>query len=524
MIKEKKQFLCLFWALVSCLTSVQAQESAFEVLLPYTTDYSYSFCSETLDGHYLVVPGKNMVLKLSQQGDVVNELEYTIEELDSSNTRICALLSIPDDPSHHIAIAESYEQSSSGTTSNLLHIFKFDETLCYNPDSVVVVDLSEDIVNYSHNFCARFFLDVDGSVCFASNARKRDDSLCLLFGRVMPGGLTTTHFESQFEGLNQLQVCSFASTGDHYDIVLGYEIEVTPYASQPRLSYCEVDGDFNVGTIYHLSTGQQATTPLQYDNLNDSIIIAEWHRNDNVTMNWINDSVFLLPTPVFGCSHYNLTTYYGAAILKMDSGFNTVNTVFFDVFNPPAYQYKLLSAQRPIVINNDEVYFCYTTFSGYYGDPQQVAVCKLDTDLNLKWKRWYGGAQEYHTITDMIPARDGGCLLSGEGGPNPSYWTHPFPYVLKITSDGYCSLEEKGEPLLKPYAFFPNPVDDQLHMEFSPDVQPRNVELYDIQGRLVHSQGKGFEGISMSNLPSGTYTLRIVMKDGKTYTDKVVKL
>lgn len=64
MIKEKKQ--CLFWVLVTCLFSVHAQESAFEVLLPYTTDYSYSFCSETLDGHYLVVPGKNMVLKLSQ--------------------------------------------------------------------------------------------------------------------------------------------------------------------------------------------------------------------------------------------------------------------------------------------------------------------------------------------------------------------------------------------------------------------------------------------------------------------------
>ena len=523
MIQENKHYFCLFWVLVSCLASIHAQESAFEVLLPYTTDYSYSFCSQTSDGHHLVVPGKNMVLKLSQQGDIVNELEYTIEGLGNASTRICALLSIPDAPSLHIAIAESYEQSASGTISNLLHIFKFDDNLCYNPDSVVIVDLSEDIMNYSHNYCARFFLDDDGSVCFASNARKRDDSLCLLFARVMPDGLTTIHFESQFEGLNQLQVCYFASSGDHYDMVLGYEIKVNPYAYKPMLSYCEVDGDFNIGTNYQLSTGQQATTPLQYDNLNDSIILAEWHlQNDNVTMNWIDDSVFLLATPVFGCSHYNLTTHYGAAIWKLDSGFNIVNTVFFDVFNTPAYQFKLLCAQRPLVINNDEVYFCYTTLS-YHGEPQQVAICKLDTDLNLKWKRWYGGTQEYHTITDMLPASDGGCLLSGEGGPDPSYWTHPFPYVLKITADGYCSTEEIEKPLLKPYAFYPNPVNDQLHLEFSPDVTPSVVELYDIQGRLVRSQGNGLENIDMSELPAGTYTLRLVMEDGTSYSDKVVK-
>ena len=94
---------------------------------------------------------------------------------------------------------------------------------------------------------------------------------------------------------------------------------------------------------------------------------------------------------------------------------------------------------------------------------------------------------------------------------------------MKITSDGYCSLENNEEPLLKPYAFFPNPVDDRLYMEFSPDITPSVVELYDIQGRLVRSQGKGLGSIDMSELPTGTYTLRIVMEDGTSYSDKVVK-
>ena len=91
-----------------------------------------------------------------------------------------------------------------------------------------------------------------------------------------------------------------------------------------------------------------------------------------------------------------------------------------------------------------------------------------------------------------------------------------------VIEDNYLETKEI-RTVFKPYTFFPNPVDDQLRMEFSPDATPSVVELYDIQGRLVRSQGKGFEGISMSNLPSGTYTLRIVMDDGTSYSDKVVK-
>jgi hypothetical protein len=46
---------------------------------------------------------------------------------------------------------------------------------------------------------------------------------------------------------------------------------------------------------------------------------------------------------------------------------------------------------------------------------------------------------------------------------------------------------------------------------------------YDLQGRLVRSQSKALESINMSQLPAGTYTLRVTLEEGKTYSDKVVK-
>ena len=49
------------------------------------------------------------------------------------------------------------------------------------------------------------------------------------------------------------------------------------------------------------------------------------------------------------------------------------------------------------------------------------------------------------------------------------------------------------------------------------------TELYDLQGRLVRTQNKAFRNIDMSQLPTGTYTMRVIMEDGMTYSDKVVK-
>ena len=57
----------------------------------------------------------------------------------------------------------------------------------------------------------------------------------------------------------------------------------------------------------------------------------------------------------------------------------------------------------------------------------------------------------------------------------------------------------------------------------SPDVQPAQVALHDLQGRLVRTQQRNLEHIDMSQLPAGTYTLRVTLEDGKTYSDKVVK-
>jgi DNA gyrase inhibitor GyrI len=96
-------------------------------------------------------------------------------------------------------------------------------------------------------------------------------------------------------------------------------------------------------------------------------------------------------------------------------------------------------------------------------------------------------------------------------------------FVLKLNADGTLGTSNHVVREI-PYRFYPNPVSDRLNIHYSPDVTPKAVELYDVQGRLIHTQHNNLENIGMENLPAGNYTLRVVMHDGNTYSEKVVKL
>lgn len=83
----KKNYFCFFLLLLQ-LTAIQAQESAFEVFLPYKMDFLNPFGWETSDGCFIVNPGNNMFVKLSPDGKVVGETAYTIESSENVFTRI----------------------------------------------------------------------------------------------------------------------------------------------------------------------------------------------------------------------------------------------------------------------------------------------------------------------------------------------------------------------------------------------------------------------------------------------------
>jgi len=173
----------------------------------------------------------------------------------------------------------------------------------------------------------------------------------------------------------------------------------------------------------------------------------------------------------------------------------------------------------PIQLGKDSegaIYFSYDTQNIMVTNQGQVAVVKLDANLNVLWQRFCLEPEGYYRHGSLMTVLDdGGVAVCG------AYWGRPEVFFL-IVNDDYDGMEEQGF-IIRPYAYYPNPAQDELHLQYSPDITPKQIELYDLQGRLVKTQRSGLESLYLEGLASGAYTMRVTLEDGKVFSDKVVK-
>jgi len=176
------------------------------------------------------------------------------------------------------------------------------------------------------------------------------------------------------------------------------------------------------------------------------------------------------------------------------------------------------------MMTDGTVYFLYKE-KGY---PQESFVAvKMDTDLNVEWKRFFKTDNisiewlESPVLCKDEQGEEKGIAWIGDGHTSENIYGHPVIFFY-FNHDGTVGANETSIEF-RPYCYYPNPAKEQLHIQFSPDVQPAQVELYDLHGRLVHKQNNAYESIDLSQLPAGTYTLCVTLEEGKTYSDKVVK-
>ncbi|MBR4146960.1 MAG: T9SS type A sorting domain-containing protein [Bacteroidales bacterium] len=238
------------------------------------------------------------------------------------------------------------------------------------------------------------------------------------------------------------------------------------------------------GTCGMVNFGEEGVVVMQeqkkHSNQMGSIGVAQCDVNGNVLKTWFS------PVLVSATGSYN---YYYGIDLKND--------------------------------HDGNLYFAAGTLWVACGQ-EICCIAKLDKDLNVIYERYYTHPVFSPEPFGMIVLDGGGMCLYGDMFER--YSGNPYLsglFMLVFDDDGVSVSETEG--VVRPYCLFPNPVSDQLSIHFSPDVSPDQVELYDLQGRLLFTQRKNLESINMEGLPSGTYSLRVVMHDGNTYSEKVVK-
>ena len=176
---------------------------------------------------------------------------------------------------------------------------------------------------------------------------------------------------------------------------------------------------------------------------------------------------------------------------------------------------------------NDNIYFAYRTNNNVTGGSVTtkgwLGIVKLDKDLNIYWQRYCLGSTKntggyLHSYCHISQIEDGFAIVGKTTKSGES-----FNYFYYLVFDEDPSGLPQADSFLRPYMYYPNPTQDQVHLQYSPDVQPKQVELYDLQGRLVRSQSQGLESLDMQGLAQGQYLMKVTLEDGKSFTDKVAK-
>lgn len=220
------------------------------------------------------------------------------------------------------------------------------------------------------------------------------------------------------------------------------------------------------------------------------------------------------------------TELEATGIVKYDANGNMLKDVWFDSTKAPQTYGGKWDDYLGVDLQMDELGNLYFAFECVVDSVEKVVISKLDQDLNIIWERYGMDVKqpvEFHRYAEcgLNILDEGGVAVFGR---NSGFNGQAFPeglFMMLVDDDGVGFPETANS--LRPYYFYPNPVNDQLRMHYSPDVTPRYAEIYDLQGRLVSTQSNNLESIDMSDLPTGTYTLRIVMVDGTAYSNKVVK-
>ena len=222
---------------------------------------------------------------------------------------------------------------------------------------------------------------------------------------------------------------------------------------------------------------------------------------------------------IFGCRYERGAMNNGVCLVRYDKRTREQKNVVYFKSRPMINSSSIGYGACPIGLVKDSegcFYYAYDTQNLMFTDKGQVAVAKLDADFNVLWQRFCLEPEGFYRHGSVITVLDDGGVAVGGG-----YMGRPEVFFL-IVNDDYDGMEEQGV-FIRPYACYPNPAQDELRLHYSPDVTPTQIELYDLQGRLVKTQRTGLESLNLQGIAAGTYTMRVTLQDGKVFSDKVIK-
>ena len=177
--------------------------------------------------------------------------------------------------------------------------------------------------------------------------------------------------------------------------------------------------------------------------------------------------------------------------------------------------YDMTALRSPASFTDDGIIWAYTRDRGLWRDHDSwILIEKLNRNFELVQEVYYPYQERTNlNCNSYYVTRDGGVLLLSYCHELDS--TNINHYILtKFPAEAFVGIEEAHDNGLKVVIAYPNPGKDVLNIRTG--LKDARVEVYDMNGRLVHSQAitENVTGIDARGWAKGVYAWK-VMTDGK---------
>ncbi|MCC3216222.1 T9SS type A sorting domain-containing protein [Chryseobacterium sp. X308] len=293
---------------------------------------------------------------------------------------------------------------------------------------------------------------------------------------------------------------------DMYDLYMELDVFGVPYSARTQVSGCIDRSDVFSGTLTFFSTDTGATPAdsnnvvplLSYNSLNN-------YNSTDVTGETVRIVTFNLPSPVTNARFFVISTPHGA-----NSGgeeyVRRQNYTYIDDVQVLTYTPGGISCEPYRVYN--------TQGNGIYGStPQTFADW-------TSWNNWCPG--------NSVPIRE--FTL-----PSLTAGNHTFKHTIPTA----VFNQQQGEVRLSVYMqgksntalnvkdirtvdvnIYPNPTTEFVNVKSKAEVN--SISIFNTEGRKL-SETYNENRINLSSYSAGVYFLHIVLKDGTTFTHKIIK-
>lgn len=501
---EKITILIIF---VLC-TLLAYSQNTFEIVLDELGQSEIRASIETSDNNFILAvyplntSAKNdYMVKLSSQGKIIGSFEHNV---DNGFVKFFGLFKHPANDDIFVAPALIYD----GQTATEVAIISFDKDLQLVDDKR---SNFSDMVQDLAPFAIPSAIIYDNEIAITAHVVLETGGYGHLYTRINLGGerLAAQIDASYNKPFSFTTSISFINRDEKRFAVLNMNTDDAGFKS---IYIDAMDSTMFVDN----------SVKIEYVN-NDTTQHISFIPQDTPVMKLLNDTTLIADLAVRKFTMWG-NMYHGNCLLQMNQYLDIRKMTFYFYDNPDIA--VKLPLRNSFDIKDDHIISCaITNLHSYHPSYKtRCVVIKYDSAMNVIWERFVNQEEGYYYPIWVTATEDGGCLLSGYSC-DESY-LNKYSYVLKTDADGYLDVNENSIVDVEPFCCYPNPAKDNLYIEFSPDVDCKSVELYDINGRLVvetFQEASQQITINISGLNAGMYIVKLRMSDGKEFTERIVK-